>query len=137
MWAIIKEVLSTIPTDILFTIIVIFLIKEARQIKNLNENFLLMRKDFENHVKKNEQSDREVLRGKLRRLHLEISFAVQAGKRIPEQLVEEFYSMYEIYKKLGGNGYIEHLKEEVDRWLETQEERLRAIKEKENAAKSK
>lgn len=85
-----------------------------------------MQKNYAEHIKTSKQSDREMMRGRLRKLHLEICFAVKAGKLVEEQVIEEFYSTFDIYSDLGGNGYIKHLKNEVDEWIADQ--RLRAEK---------
>lgn len=120
----IQWIVTNIPTDILLTLIIVFLFFDRHNTKKVRgeilEDLAYLKKNYSEHIKKSTQTDREVLRGKIRRLHLEMGCSRQAGKDIKEQVIEEFYSAFDVYITLGGNGYIKHLKEEVDEWLEEQ-----------------
>lgn len=120
---IIKWIVANVPSEILFVLLFVFFILEYRELKQLRGMIKKIDKDYNEHIDKSVQSNRETLRSRLRKLHLEMQCSVYAGKRIQEQIIEEFYCSFDLYQELGGNGYIKRLKCEVDDWLDDQREK--------------
>ena len=55
-----------------------------------------------------------ILRDRMTQMH---RYYNDKGKAIPQQEVDSFLQMYEAYKKLGGNGYVDEIKETIVRGM--------------------
>ena len=117
-----KWIVGNVSSDFLQIVFVVLFCFVFRQMNGLKKLMLGMKNNYEQHIAQSRSSDRENIRSKLRKLHMEMSFLFRAKKDIPDQLVEEFYCAFGLYRELGGNGYIKHLKEEIDSWLDMQRE---------------
>ena len=51
-----------------------------------------------------------ILRDRMTQMH---RYYKDKGKHIPQQEVDSFLEMYEAYKKLGGNGYIDDIRKTI------------------------
>lgn len=61
-------------------------------------------------------SQKEINLTLLRRAFLDIYFRYEKGKELPEDQFESALNIYTVYKSMGGNGYIEELKNELVNW---------------------
>ena len=116
----IKWTISSISNDFLQVIYFILFYFVFRQLKQLKDLMTVIKGNYEEHIAQSTSSDRENLRSNLRKLYIEIDCTMQSGKKISEPVIEEFFSSYDLYVRLGGNGYIKHMKEDVECWLEDQ-----------------
>lgn len=71
-------------------------------------------KKFRDHEKKHsilEESQADILRDRM----LDIHGKAQKYGEIRSNKKETFYKMFESYTKLGGNGFVESLKDDIDK----------------------
>lgn len=114
------EIIQQIPSQVLFFCIFVILYFQSRSMLKMKKLLLSVKSNYDAHIIQSTESNRENLRSNLRKLHSDMFCTIMAGKEIPEVLIEEYYEAFELYKKLGGNGYIKHQAAEVDEWVEEQ-----------------
>lgn len=116
LFQLLRDMTKIVPYDIISMLFILgfyfFWHKMNKLDKSIGQIFQL----YSCHIADSEKTNKELLHRQLRSIYDESWNYINDGKRIPQAVIENFYSSYEIYKKLKGNGYIEHLKEEMDEW---------------------